>query len=154
TIFKLASDGSMIDSQLIVFDGINAYIGNVLVQDPAGNLYGTTYGGGPHSPSAGFGPGTIFKRDTNGTLSTLVHFDGTNGAGAGIILHGLDGNFYGETQFGGPTFTPCCDAGHGTVYRMTPEGVLTSLFALNQTNGSDMSALAQGTDGFLYGTTI
>ena len=46
--------------------------------------------------------GTVFKVTTNGTLTTLVSFNGTNGAypHAGLTL-GNDGNFYGTTSQGG-----------------------------------------------------
>src|SRR5215469_15863318 len=54
-------------------DGAGAYTG--LVQDTAGNLYGTTpYGGNP-------GPyGTVFEVDTSGTETVLHNFvGGTDG---------------------------------------------------------------------------
>ena len=40
----------------------------------------------------------MFKVTTNGTLTTLVSFNGTNGANPGAALTlGTDGNFYGTT---------------------------------------------------------
>jgi uncharacterized repeat protein (TIGR03803 family) len=55
----------------------------------------------------------VFKLGTNGTLTTLVSFDGTNGASpeAGLI-QGADGNFYGTTTQGGTN-------GYGTVFRLS-----------------------------------
>ena len=42
--------------------------------------------------------GTVFKVTTNGTLTTLVSFNGTNGANPNAALTlGNDGNFYGTT---------------------------------------------------------
>ena len=47
------------------------------------------------------GYGTVFKVTTNGTLTTLVAFNGSNGAYpyAALTL-GKDGNFYGTTSAG------------------------------------------------------
>src|SRR5215475_8309492 len=53
---------------------------------------------------------------------TLVNFDGTHGANPYTnLVQGLDGNFYGTTEFGGPTFA-------GTVFKVTPSGNLTTLY--------------------------
>ena len=85
-------------------------------------------------------------------LHTLVSFNKTNGAFPyATLIKASDGNFYGTTQAGGSTN---CSGGCGTVFRVTPSGVLTS-FPLNGSNGSDVtSGLLQGTDGNLYGTAV
>ena len=65
-----------------------------MVQGLDGNFYGTAGGGSNNL-------GTVFKVTTNGVLTTLVSFSGTNGAGPnGLVLHS-DGSFYGTTGFGG-----------------------------------------------------
>jgi uncharacterized repeat protein (TIGR03803 family) len=61
-------------------------------------------------------------------------------------VQGTDGNFYGTTFSGGAS-------GAGTVFRMTPAGVLTTLATFNGTNGIAPSGLVQGSDGNFYGTT-
>jgi uncharacterized repeat protein (TIGR03803 family) len=84
----------------------------------------------------------------SGTLTTLVHFDGTNGLlpQAGLV-QGSDGNFYGTTTDGGIY-------GLGTVFQMTPNGTLTTLVHLDGTNGLlSQARLVQGSDGHLYGAT-
>jgi uncharacterized repeat protein (TIGR03803 family) len=123
-----------------------------LVQGGDGNFYGTTSQGGSSSL------GTIFKMTPAGTLTTLVTFSGANGAESnssspgvilpeGALVQGSDGNFYGTTAFGG-------SSGSGTIFKMTPAGVLTTLFSFNGTNGANPYAgLVQGTDGNFYGTT-
>jgi uncharacterized repeat protein (TIGR03803 family) len=65
------------------------------------------------------------------------------------LVQGLDGNFYGTTYYGG-------DYGAGTIFRITPEGMLTTLFNFDGTdNGADpYCTLELGTDGNLYGTTV
>jgi len=65
------------------------------------------------------------------------------------VLRGRDGNFYGTTVAGGT------NGGFGTVFRMGPDGTITSLFSFNGTNGaSPTGALLQDLDGTIYGTTF
>ncbi len=86
------------------------------------------------------------------TLTTLVNFNGTNGAlPYGALLEGGDGNFYGTTY---GTAMPGGTNSDGTVFRMTPAGNLTTLVSFAGTNGAGPTAgLAFGPDGKLYGTT-
>jgi uncharacterized repeat protein (TIGR03803 family) len=84
------------------------------------------------------------------TLNTLVSFKTAYGSHpqAGLVL-GMDGNFYGTTELGGTN-----SLNFGTVFRMTPAGVLNTLLSFNNTNGSQPFAeLVQATSGNLYGTT-
>jgi uncharacterized repeat protein (TIGR03803 family) len=83
--------------------------------------------------------GTIFRVTTNGTLTTLVSFNGTNGMGPNALTLGSDGNFYGTTS--------------GKVFKMTTNGVLTTLVSFNGTNGASPNGLTLGNDGNFYGTT-
>ena len=99
---------------LVSFNSTNgANPSAALVQDSDGSFYGTTSAGGAYTNLSGLGYGTIFKLGTNGTLTTLVSFDGTNGASpeAGLIKT-ADGNFYGTTASGGTN-------GYGTVFRLS-----------------------------------
>lgn len=63
-----------------------------------------------------------------------------------------DGNLYGTTSIGGAS-TACGASGCGTVFKMTPEGTLTTLHNFDLTDGSVPSGLVQSTDGNFYGTT-
>ena len=88
-------------------DGDAPYAG--LILDSAGNLYGTTSGGGA------FDWGTIFKIDNAGHLTVLYSFTGGSDGScpmAGLIRDSA-GNFYGTTQFGGTS-------GNGVVFRFVP----------------------------------
>jgi len=103
------------------------------------------------------------------TLQTLASFDGSNGASPEAALTlGSDGNFYGTTSGGGLTncfytykvgsqiFTNSfvSPGGCGTIFKITANGVLTTLYAFSYIDGaSPQAALIEGTDGCLYGTT-
>ena len=76
TIFKIASGGTF--STLHTFlgtDGGNPYL-VTLIQAADGDLYGTTYGGGPNNGCAdnNEGCGTIFKVTTAGAFTSLYSF--------------------------------------------------------------------------------
>ena len=111
TVFKFATNGTLVT--LVSFGNTNgAYPQAGVIQATDGNFYGTTSAGGAYTNLHGLGYGTIFKMTTNGTLTTLVSFDGTNGASpeAGLV-QGTDGDFYGTTTNGGTN-------GYGTIFRL------------------------------------
>ena len=118
-----------------------------LTQGTDGNLYGTTKAGGIYNL------GTVFKMTPAGTLTTIYTFcfqnrcpDGAQPE-AGLLL-GTDGNFYGTTYSGGTL-------GQGTVFKITPSGVLTVLHSFNIRDGANPYArLVQGADGNFYGTAL
>lgn len=89
------------------------------------------------------------------TFTTRHSFDGTDGADPNWLVQGTDGNFYGTTGHGGAV-NPCpADGGPGcgTVFQITPAGVLTILHSFNGTDGYFPNGLIQGSDGKFYGTT-
>ena len=141
-VFKMTTNGVV--TGLYEFTGGNdgAYPYAGLVQGTDGNFYGTTLEGGA------FGYGTVFRLNTNGTLTTLVSFNYTNGGyPQGGVIQGADGNFYGTTYEGGTN-------GYGIVFSLTTNGTLTTLFSFSSTNGANpASALLQANDGNFYGTT-
>src|SRR5262249_49532806 len=84
-----------------------------------GNFYGTA-----PSPWVGSDYGSVIRLTTNGVLTTLVSFNGTNGAGPGTALViGSGGSFYGTTSGGGTGYVDSRHAGLGTVFRVTPDGI-------------------------------
>jgi len=93
-------------------------------------------------------------------FTTLVNFDGTNGADpSGTLIQANDGNFYGTTAAGGNQNWPCgIDGSCGTVFRITTGGRLTTLYSFCPQYGcvdgdAPYGALVQATDGNFYGTT-
>jgi uncharacterized repeat protein (TIGR03803 family) len=106
-VFKLDPSGNetVLHSFSGGMGGANPQSG--LVQDAAGNFYGTTYNGGP------YGLGVVFKLDSSGNESVLHYFaggaDGANPYG-GLLLDAA-GDLYGTTRFGGTS-------GHGTVFKI------------------------------------
>ncbi|HWZ95186.1 MAG TPA: choice-of-anchor tandem repeat GloVer-containing protein [Opitutaceae bacterium] len=148
TVFGISAYGALTTS--VSFTGTNGatpYADLVLGGD--GNYYGTTRRGGSAND------GTVFKLSVSsggvGTLTSLVSFTGTNGAYPdATLVQGSDGNFYGTTQYGGASGA----TGHGTVFKITLAGVLTTLVSFVDTNGAYPTAgLVQGSDGNFYGTT-
>jgi uncharacterized repeat protein (TIGR03803 family) len=87
------------------------------------------------------------------TVTTLIDLDASSGTDpfAGLV-QGIDGNFYGTTSRGGANDN--CTGGCGTVFRITPEGTLTTLHSFDGTDGSSTQAgLIQASNGNFYGTT-
>jgi uncharacterized repeat protein (TIGR03803 family) len=126
-----------------------------LVQGANGDFYGTTYFGGNLSN------GTVFKMTPNGTLTTLHTFCTQVGCPDGdIVVVGLtlaNGDLYGVTQGGG---SECFDLnGCGTIFKVTPVGVFTTLYTFCQAEGTctdgatPVPQLVEGSDGNLYGAT-
>jgi uncharacterized repeat protein (TIGR03803 family) len=127
-----------------------------------GSFYGTTVYGGSN------GVGTVFHVTTNGTLISLVSFAGlaTNGSpnanGAkplDSLTFGSNGNLYGLTAYGGSN-------GVGTVFQVTTNGTLTSLYSfsagadnangfLTNADGAEPieNSLTPGPNGNFYGET-
>jgi uncharacterized repeat protein (TIGR03803 family) len=160
TVFSITASGSLTTlSSFDYTDGSNPEAG--LVQGTNGDFYGTTVGGG-----ANFDHGTVFRITPSGTLNTLYSFcpktNCPHGAhpSAGLV-QGANGDFYGTTFVGGAGGDCPADDGCGTVFKITPSGVLTTLYNFCSQGGNNctdgefpQAALTQGTDGNLYGTTL
>jgi uncharacterized repeat protein (TIGR03803 family) len=148
TFFQFTTNGTL--TTLISFPG--GWNPNALTLGSDGNFYGTTYG--DYNGMTYTNEGTIFKVTTNGTMTTLVSFEGTNGAYPyGALTPGSDGNFYGTTEKGGITNAVFFD-GFGTIFRVTTNGTLTTLVSFNGTTGAiPVAGLTLASDGCFYGTT-
>lgn len=128
---------------------------NGLILGSNGNLYGTTDGATIHPAglSGGSDYGTIFGITPTGVFTTLYQgqpADNTPLGSSSSLMQASDGNLYGVQDASQGTSAPyCC----GSVFKITPSGTFTDLVNLTQTNESPESALVQGSDGNLYGTT-
>jgi uncharacterized repeat protein (TIGR03803 family) len=157
TVFKLASDGT--ESVLYAFQGGTDGMGPTsgLVADTNGDFYGTTQAGGNYNGSncEAEGCGTVFELEPNGTKITLHAFQsGSDGSGpvTGVIFDGA-GNLYGTTTNGGGS--GCGGAGCGTVFRITPDGTETVLYAFQGgSDGAGPFGVTMNGGGNLYGVTI
>ncbi len=117
-----------------------------VIQDSAGNLFGTTTGGGTA------GDGVVFKVDPSGRETVLHNFSGADGVSpeAGLIRDS-SGNLYGTTVRGG-----VFDA--GVVFKLDATGAETVLYSFcaqsGCADGSNPNAgVVRDASGNLYGTT-
>lgn len=130
-------------------DGNNPDAG--LIQDPSGNFYGTTYGGGNS------GGGTVFKlspRSGGGWREKVLYSFQGNGSGGysptASVVRDKAGNLYGTTYDGG---------NNGGVFELSPqsgggwkETVLYS-FRGSIDGGQPFSGVTLDPAGNVYGTT-
>jgi uncharacterized repeat protein (TIGR03803 family) len=93
------------------------------------------------------------------TPETLYSFGGssTDAIGpSGVLVQATDGNFYGTSAGGinGSGNGNTVYLGYGTVYKITPAGEETVLYAFaGPPDGAYPVSLIQGSDGNFYGTT-
>jgi uncharacterized repeat protein (TIGR03803 family) len=130
-----------------------------VIEDQAGNLYGTTSQGGGQGCS-GQGCGTVFELSPNGsgwTETILYRFQGTTDGSspmAGLIFDSA-GNLYGTTETGGA-------GGGGTAFELTSSGGQWTFHLLfgftapgqGQSLPGPHASLAMDAAGNLYGTTM
>lgn len=160
TVFRITLDGTFTTLHSFggAVDGTTPVAG--LIQATDGNFYGVTLTAGEG------GGGTVFKITSDGTLTTIYNFcskpNCTDGMGPwGTLVQAADGNFYGPTESGG-TGTVCNSEGCGTIFKLTPNGTLTTLhnFCTQGQNQQcpDGSYPQQGltiaSNGYLVGTTF
>jgi uncharacterized repeat protein (TIGR03803 family) len=122
-----------------------------LIQDSAGNLYGTASAGGSNCSNP-YGCGTVFELAVNGTFTVLHSFtDDSDGGGplAGVIRDAA-GNLYGTTNYGPGA------SGVGTVFKLNSannkETVLHA-FTGAPDGASPSAPVVRDAAGNLYGTT-
>jgi len=134
-----------------------------IVQVANGDLYGTTVYGGLNA-NCPVGCGTIFRiaktspNGTRGKLTTLHAFCSQGGCPDGEwpyagLVQAANGDFYGTTENGGAY------GYYGTVFKITPDGTLTTLYSFcpqgydHCTDGEGPNGLVQAANGDFYGTT-
>jgi uncharacterized repeat protein (TIGR03803 family) len=138
------------------FDGVTGHLpqGQTIMQATNGRFYGTTVAGGV------YGMGNMYELTPGGKLSNFYSFcslpkcaDGASPSASPIL--GSDGNIYGVTAGGGSDAVYA--NGSGTVYKMTLDGEITTLYTFCPTapctDGSTPTGMIQASDGNFYGST-
>jgi uncharacterized repeat protein (TIGR03803 family) len=148
TVFKIKLDGSLTTLYSFCVDYPTCSDGSnpiALALGNDGDFYGTTFSGGK-------GQGAVFKITPDGKFTQIYVFCTEAGCADGGTPHGglivaSDGNFYGTTYYGGAH-------NDGTIFKITPAGILTTLHSFDGTHGSYPKAQPfQATNGIFYGTT-
>ena len=117
-----------------------------LIQDAAGNFYGTRVSGGIVTNG---GYGTVYRMSQSGKVTILHSFTGNDGIQpTGWLTQDAAGNFYGTAITGGST-------GYGTVFKMTKAGKFTLLHTFKGApdGGLPQGNLAVDKAGNIYGAT-
>jgi uncharacterized repeat protein (TIGR03803 family) len=158
-VFELTNSGgtwtqSVIYSFLGASNSDGAYPFGGLVLDSSGNIYGTTYQGGPSSQ------GTVFELSKSGSTwtETVLHsFADISGSDGyypyGALTFDAGGNLYGTTLYGGKFNV-------GTVFQLKASNGKFTYHVIHAFTNSTSSAyypygglVVDSKNGFLYGTT-
>ena len=150
TAFKLSSAGKQV--WLHSFNGSNGegpYA--ALIEDAAGNFYGTTaIGGNSNSECGAFGCGVVFELNSKGQETVLYKFkkppDGDEPES--VLARDSAGNLYGVTQSGGKH-------GLGTIFEIEKNGKekLLHTFTGRSDGCTPVGGLIMDAAGNLYGAT-
>ncbi len=150
TVYKVdATSGN--EQVLYIFTGgaDGGYASGGLVEDAAGNLYGTTAAGG-NASCGGNGCGVVFKLDTAGKEKVLYQFSGGNDGGSpnGDLVRDSSGNLYG-TAYWGPY------GGGGVAFKLNSKGHETVLHLFTGIPDGELpvGGLIRDAKGKVYGTT-
>jgi uncharacterized repeat protein (TIGR03803 family) len=146
-VFKLDTAGR--ETVLYSFtggaDGGHPFAG--VIQDSAGNLYGTASQGGTA------GAGVVYKLDTSGKETVLYNFCTLPGCVDGFlpqagVIRDSAGNLYGTTLLGGTSFA-------GVVFKVNTSGQETVLYSFTgKADGGEPGAgVIRDSAGNTYGTT-
>ena len=148
-IFELSGPNHDIQTTLVATDasaGLNIQPG--LMVDAAGNIYGISAGGTNNK-------GAIFELSgtNHQTITTLVNFDGNNGASPfGALVADSAGNLYGSTASGGLY-------NNGTIFELSgiDHETITTLYSFETRYVGQLSFnknIVLDTSGNIYGTTL
>jgi uncharacterized repeat protein (TIGR03803 family) len=161
TVFELSRSGGGNWTEKVLYSFAGGSDGSApasgITFDAAGNIYGTTDGGG-NSGCGSSGCGTVYKLTPSGsdwTETVLYKFSGaTDGYfPVGGVIFDQSGNMYGSAAQGGPNLG-------GTLFELSPNGgrwIFSLLYAIPQGifgPGGPTGNLVLDSSGALLGTTI
>ena len=145
TSFKVTLAGDL--TTLFVFGGLNNTAPALVYASPTeaknGNFFGVTCGGGVYNA------GAFYEITPEGSVTLLYSFGARTGqlsCPTQLLTLGQDGNFYSTTDQTGPSL-------YGSIYRITPQGVLTDLHDFSGPDGEGPGPLVLEPNGSFYGTT-
>jgi len=152
TVFRLTPGGKLTISHVFCQQSCqDGFAPQGLIQATDGNLYGVTFAG--VNSYIDQTAGTVFRIGSSG-FKTIYDFcsqaNCADGAQPNGLVEGNDGNFYGTTQEGGAN-------GFGTFFKITPSGVLTTLYNFcsmeSCVDGGNPFPIILASDGNFYGST-
>jgi uncharacterized repeat protein (TIGR03803 family) len=133
SIFRITPDGTFTTLYSFPADSAPAGGNDGLLLAIDGSFYGIT----SEQPQ-------LFRITTAGVFTTIHRFVNNEGSGTNTLAQGADGNFYGMSTDGGAQNA-------GTVFQVTPTGVVTILHSFTPST-SPGTSLVDGGDGSFYGT--
>ncbi len=145
TVFKMTSAGLVTTLENFGDASTGYEPESGIVQANDGNLYGTTFRGGPGNF------GTIFRLTLAGTRAIVHDFTGADGSApwARLIQLSSDGKLYGTANRGGASEW-------GAAFSVTLTGAFSLLHSFNGTDGlgpRDAALVQLAADSMLYGLT-
>lgn len=131
----------------LVDSGVPRIVRGPLILAADGNVYFGSSSGGD-----GFGTVAVLEPGNDELVRTLYSFQNREEGYSpfGGVIQGTDQNLYGTTYLGG-------EGKVGSIFKLGLDGTFTQLheFAKNGSQGRyPYTGLTQGSDGYLYGTTI
>ena len=113
-----------------------------LVQDKHGNFYGLAV-----VPNNGSKVGWVFHLTPAGGFTKIAPFElSWTGGTTAPLMYASDGNLYGGFAKGGTHR-------RGSIYRVTPQGQMTTIIDFPSTGLAAPAVLVQANDGYIYGNT-
>jgi len=113
----------------------------------SGNLYGTTYTGGPIGGSGCPWCGTVFALTPTGTLRVLHSFNSSDGSSPqGGLIADAEGDLYGTTSLGG-------SSNAGTVFKQTVSAPFDGVPGTANCTGQSISFLTTEFGGIAHAAT-
>ena len=152
TVFKLTLGGQITTLAQLDVEPVLQFQGR------DGRFYGTT--SGSLFLFSGQEAGSVFAMTPQGQISTLFDFgDGASGVWPNQLIELQDGSLIGTTLGITSLFSGAAD--YGSVFRLTPQGALTTLVHFDPAYLADGTvllsqpdALVEASRGVVYGTTL